>query len=319
MIERSRTWSTLRPTYHSVVMDSMTQNDRPVEISLNSAISAIPMFRSSADYWTQGELNRNCARAAGSHCAIDRIRAASALENWSLAARRAGYCDKDMALHPKGPVRIVLVEHQPVVRRVFTAAMTRKLDCKFVTVTDASAELIPFALRLQPHVVLLDVRTPGLDGPATTTNILRRCPDAQVIMIGAPDDAERLLDHLCAGAQACIAKDADANELCDAIRIASLGQSYLSPGIARAILNEIRRVRRAKPKSRSEHDVDAEPLTDREKAILQLVVDGKTNGDIALSLDLAEGTVKNYVSRILAKQNVRNRTELAVKALSRDL
>lgn len=222
-----------------------------------------------------------------------------------------------MALISNEPVRILLVEQQPAIQRLFTAATNRRLGCTLATASDAGADILSLVLQLQPHVILLDIATPGLDGPATTERLLRQCPDAQVIAIAAPNDAERLLDHLCAGVQACLPTDADADELVEAIGAVAQGRSYLAPGVARALLTEIRRFRRARPTRETSLDVEAEPLTDRESDVLALVVDGKTNKHIARSLELAEGTVKNYVSRILEKLNVRNRTELAARTLGR--
>ncbi|MGO8737559.1 response regulator [Rhodoblastus sp.] len=213
------------------------------------------------------------------------------------------------------PIRILIAEDQPLIRRAFASMLALEPDFEIVAQAADGVEAVQAARRYLPDVVLLDIQMPRLNGIAATRQIVRDCPDAQVIILTTYDTDDLIFDSICAGAQAYLLKDAEEAEILDTIRAVSRGQSRLAPNVARKLLNEFRRVRRAPRLG----DVSAleEPLTDRESDILQLIVVGKGNKEIATQLGLAEGTVKNYVSRILEKLNARSRTELAVKALNR--
>ncbi len=188
-------------------------------------------------------------------------------------------------------------------------------DFEIVAQAADGIEAVQAARRYLPDVVLLDIQMPRLNGIAATRQIVRDCPGAQVIILTTYDTDDLIFDSICAGAQAYLLKDAEESEILDTIRAVSCGQSRLAPNVARKLLDEFRRVRRA-PRLDDAGALE-EPLTDRESEILHLIVEGKGNREIAAQLRLAEGTVKNYVSRILEKLNARTRTELAVKALNR--
>ncbi len=216
---------------------------------------------------------------------------------------------------PEKPIRILIAEDQPLIRRAFASMLALEPDFEIVAQAADGIEAVQAARRYLPDVVLLDIQMPRLNGIAATRQIVRDCPDAQVIILTTYDTDDLIFDSICAGAQAYLLKDAEESELLDTIRAVSCGQSRLAPNVARKLLDEFRRVRRA-PRL-GDAGGPEEPLTDRESEILQLIVEGKGNKEIAAQLRLAEGTVKNYVSRILEKLNARSRTELAVKALNR--
>ena len=225
---------------------------------------------------------------------------------------------------PGERIRILIAEDQPLIRRALAASLALENDMEIVAQACDGAEAVQEARRWQPDIVLMDVRMPRLNGIAATRQIVRDCPDTQVIILTAFDDDDLIFDAICAGAQAYLLMDAEQEEIRDeigetireTIRAVSRGQSRLAPDVARKLIDEFRRVRCA-PALASERDEQAEALTERENDILKLIVAGKVNKEIAAHLKLAEGTVKNYVSRILEKLNARSRTELAVKALNR--
>ncbi|MCI4679564.1 response regulator transcription factor [Rhodoblastus acidophilus] len=218
-------------------------------------------------------------------------------------------------MRPDERIRILIAEDQPMIRRAFASMLALEADFEIVAQAADGVEAVQAARRYLPDVVLLDIQMPRLNGIAATRQILCDCPEAQVIILTTYDTDDLIFDSICAGAQAYLLKDADENEILDTIRAVSRGQSRLAPNVARKLLDEFRRVRRAP--NLADGIAPEEPLTDRENAILQLIVAGKGNREIATQLRLAEGTVKNYVSRILEKLNARSRTELAVKALNR--
>ncbi len=216
---------------------------------------------------------------------------------------------------PEKPIRILIAEDQPLIRRAFASMLALEPDFEIVAQAADGIEAVQAARRYLPDVVLLDIQMTRLNGIAATRQIVRDCPGAQVIILTTYDTDDLIFDSICAGAQAYLLKDAEESEILDTIRAVSCGQSRLAPNVARKLLDEFRRVRRA-PRLDDAGALE-EPLTDRESEILHLIVEGKGNREIAAQLRLAEGTVKNYVSRILEKLNARTRTELAVKALNR--
>jgi DNA-binding NarL/FixJ family response regulator len=215
-------------------------------------------------------------------------------------------------------IRILIAEDQPLIRRAFASTLALEPDFEIVAQAADGADAVQAARRWKPDVVLMDIQMPRLNGIAATKQIVRDCPNAQVIILTTYDTDELIFDAICAGAQAYLLKDAEEDEILATIRAVSRGQSRLAPNVARKLLDEFRRVRRPSPALMgSEGEAQGESLTERENDILQLIVAGKGNKEIAALLKLAEGTVKNYVSRILEKLNARSRTELAVKALNR--
>lgn len=216
-------------------------------------------------------------------------------------------------------IRILIAENQPLIRRAFAAMLELEPDFTIVAQAADGAEALEAARRWLPDIVLMDVQMPRLNGIAATMQIVRDCPKAQVIMLTTFDTDDLVFDAICAGAQAYLLKDADEEEILETIRAVSRGQSRLSPNVARKVLDEFRRVRRPRQPVSGDGGLDGDALTERENDILHLIIAGKGNKEIGVLLKLAEGTVKNYVSRILEKLNVRSRTELAVKALSRRL
>lgn len=225
--------------------------------------------------------------------------------------------DGGVSLQPEKPLRILIAEDPATDGRAFASVIDGQPGFELVGTAADGAVAVQVARRRQPHIVLLDLRTPHLDGAAVTRQILRDCPETQVIVMAAFDRDHLMFDCICAGAQAFLPGDPGDAEILATIAEVSRGQSRLAPGLTRKLIDEFRRLCLATCRGEAPYCSPGEPLTERENDILQLIVAGKGNKDIALALKLAEGTVKNYVSRILEKLNARSRTELAVKALKR--
>lgn len=212
------------------------------------------------------------------------------------------------------PIRLLIAEDQAVMRKAVAAMLALEPDIVVVATAADGDQAVRAARAFQPDVVLMDMKMPRMDGVEATRAILAENPNAHIIALTTFDDDALVFDAFLAGAQAYLLKDAEESEILAAIRAGARGESRLSPGIARKILTEFRRVKGG-PSAR-ETQVDEEPLTDREKEVLAGVAAGKSNRAIGDELGLAEGTIKNHVSAILAKLQLRSRTELAIRALS---
>jgi DNA-binding NarL/FixJ family response regulator len=222
-----------------------------------------------------------------------------------------------VSLQPEKPIRIFIAENQTPTRRSFEAIIDGAPGIEIVGVAADGALTKQIAHLGASDIFLLDHETPGLDEAALVRQILRDRPEAQVIVRAGLGGDAHLFDFICAGAQAYLSHDADQGEILDTIRAVARGQSRLTPALTRKLIEEFRRICRKARSHDAPYCTPQEPLTEREKDILQLIVEGKGNRAIATALKLAEGTVKNYVSRIMEKSNARSRTELAVKSLNR--
>jgi DNA-binding NarL/FixJ family response regulator len=160
-------------------------------------------------------------------------------------------------------------------------------------------------------VVLMDVRMPGMDGVEATWRLRERWPNARVIILTTFDDDEYVFEGLRAGARGYLLKDVSGHDLAEAVRTVAAGGALIEPSIARRVLTEFARLA---PAARSPEAGLPEPLSNREKEILRLLAQGLSNREIATRLSLAQGTVKNYVTNILQKLGVRDRTQAALRA-----
>ncbi len=222
----------------------------------------------------------------------------------------------DAAPGPTETIRLVIAEDQQLIRRAFATMFQMEPDIEVVGQAADGVEAIDLVRRYRPDIVLMDIQMPRLGGIAATRRIVAEHPGTQVVALSTFDTDELVFEAISAGAQAYLLKDTSENEILDTIRAVKRGESRLSPLVARKVFEEFRRAR-PQPPVAGEGGATDEPLTEREEAILALVAKGRSNREIADTVFLAEGTVKNYVSRIMEKLHVQTRTELAVKALGR--
>jgi DNA-binding NarL/FixJ family response regulator len=209
------------------------------------------------------------------------------------------------------PIRILLVDDQRLMREGLRILLELEPGLEIVgEAGDGQAGLDAYEA-LQPDVVLMDVRMPGMDGVEATWRLRERWPDARVVILTTFDDDEYVFEGLRAGAMGYLLKDVSGHDLAEAVRTVAAGGVLIEPSVARKVVAEFARVA---PPARAADAGLAEPLTEREREILELLALGLNNREIADRLSLAPGTVKNYVTTILQKLGVRDRTQAAIRA-----
>jgi DNA-binding NarL/FixJ family response regulator len=217
--------------------------------------------------------------------------------------------------HTDRRIRVLVVDDQSLIRRGLAVILATEPDIAVVGQAADGQEAIDVARRERPDVVLMDLQMPRLAGVAATRAITAELPQTQVVVLTTFDTDELVFEAIRAGAQAYLLKDAPESEVLETIRAVHRGESRLSPNIARKVMEQFRRLPAGAPPARDGDAASLDALTAREERILALIAEGKGNREIARTVFLAEGTVKNYVSRIMEKLHARTRTELAVKAL----
>jgi DNA-binding NarL/FixJ family response regulator len=215
-------------------------------------------------------------------------------------------------------IRIVIAEDQALVRRGAAILLSMESDMEVVGQARNGVEAVELAQLLRPDVILMDLHMPLKGGVAATREITRTLPNTQILVLTTLNDDETVFEAVRAGAQAYLLKDADEEELLETIRGLRRGESRLTPQIARKVMDQFRRLAPS-PQTEPEKDssvqgvdLKTEPLSEKEEKILQHISEGMSNRQIANTLFLAEGTVKNYVSRIMEKLHANTRTELAI-------
>jgi DNA-binding NarL/FixJ family response regulator len=209
------------------------------------------------------------------------------------------------------PIKILLVDDQPLFREGLRTLLSVHADFEVVGEAGNGEEAIRLTRSLLPSVVLMDLQMPLLDGVAATRRLHEEQPDCRVIVLTTFDDDEMVFDGLRAGAIGYLLKDAPSEKLAEAIRVAARGETFLQPSVAAKVVAEFARLSR---KTVVPPDSVTQPLSERELEILRLITRGASNREIAGALFLAEGTVKNHVTNILGKLDVRDRTQAALKA-----
>jgi DNA-binding NarL/FixJ family response regulator len=209
-------------------------------------------------------------------------------------------------------IRVLIADDQQLVREGLHLLLEMTPDICVAGEAGDGVVAMEQTQKLKPDVVLMDVQMPKLDGVAATRQIHETCPEVRVIILTTFDDDEYVFEGLRAGAVGYLLKDVPSERLAEAIRAAARGEAFIHPSVTRKVvaefarLTERERVRREQPL--------VEPLSARELEVLVLLAEGQSNQEIAEHLYIAAGTVKNHVSNILSKLNVRDRTQAVLQA-----
>jgi two-component system, NarL family, response regulator DevR len=202
--------------------------------------------------------------------------------------------------------RVFLLDDHEIVRRGLRELLEAAGDLEVVGEAGTADEALRRIPATSPEVAVLDVRLPDGDGVSVCREIRSRMPQVQCLMLTSFADDEALFDAIMAGAAGYVLKQIRGTELVDAVRKVASGQSLLDPNVTAKVLERLR--------TGAPEDERLEGLTDQERKILDLLAEGLTNREIADRMYLAEKTVKNYVSNLLAKMGMQRRTEAAVYA-----
>ena len=207
------------------------------------------------------------------------------------------------------PIRVFLLDDHEVVRRGLTDLLDAEPDISVVGDAENAEHALARGPALRPDVAVLDVRLPDGDGITVCRELRSRMPELACLMLTSFDDEEALLDSIMAGASGYVLKQIQGTDLVSAVRTVAAGQSLLDPSATARLMARLRQGQEPEP------EPDALPgLTEREREILALIGEGLTNRQIGQRLYLAEKTVKNHISRLLAKLGVERRIQAAVIA-----
>jgi DNA-binding NarL/FixJ family response regulator len=207
------------------------------------------------------------------------------------------------------PIRVLIVDDHEIVREGLQILLGEEAEFEVVGTANDSPNALAQVEKLKPDVVLMDIAMPGMDGIETTKRVLNVNPSSRVLILTSYSDDMRVHDAIHAGATGYLLKDVLKADLLNAIRSAAAGKPTLHPDAQQYLMRQMTGAD-APPHSR---------LTSREFDILKLIAGGRSNKEIALALNLTEGTVKGYVSAIFDKLGVADRTQAALYAVEHGL
>uniref|UniRef100_A0AAU2UX92 Response regulator transcription factor n=1 Tax=Streptomyces sp. NBC_00003 TaxID=2903608 RepID=A0AAU2UX92_9ACTN len=214
------------------------------------------------------------------------------------------------AFSPQHPIRVFLLDDHEVVRRGVHDLLDAEPDIEVVGEADTGEQALIRGPALRPDVAILDIRLPDSDGITVCRELRSRAPDLACLMLTSFDDDDALLDAIMAGAAGYVLKLIKGSDLIDAVRTVASGQSMLDPATTARLMSSLR----GPAKDATDEDPRLAGLSEREREILALIGEGMTNRQIGRRLYLSEKTVKNHISRLLAKLGVERRIQAAVLA-----
>ena len=211
-------------------------------------------------------------------------------------------------------ISIFIVDDHPLMRQALTVSIQTEEDMEIVGMAVDGAEAIEMIPAVQPNVVIMDLMMPNVDGITAILNLSQTYPEARILVLSSLDKEETIFKTVQAGALGYVTKDVQHNELIDAIRVVSMGKSYLPEKIMKKLMGG---VRQSLVKEKSVNPIDV--LTKREIETLTLMGKGYSNSKIAECMFIAEATVRVHTHQIMKKMNFENRREAAVFASQQEL
>ncbi|MDX6281780.1 MAG: hypothetical protein QOH03_2851 [Kribbellaceae bacterium] len=205
-----------------------------------------------------------------------------------------------------GPIRLLIADDHPVVRDGLSGMFARDPDFEVLGEAGDGAEALALAKELQPDVILMDLRMPGMDGVTAITELAKQGSAARVLVLTTYDTDTYVVPAIEAGATGYLLKDAPRDELLRAVRAAAAGESVLSPSVASRLVSRVR-------------TPAAGPLTQREIEVLELVAAGNTNRETAVRLFISEATVKSHLLNLYLKLGVNDRAAAVAEGFKRGL
>jgi DNA-binding NarL/FixJ family response regulator len=209
-------------------------------------------------------------------------------------------------------LRLLLVDDQAMFREGLRLLLGQQADFEIVGEAGDGLAALESVRRITPDVVLMDLRMPNLGGAEATRRIKAEAPAVKVIVLTTFEEDEEVFSALRAGAAGFLLKDSPSEKLCEAIRFAARGETWLQPSVAAKLVAEFGRL--APRPAPSAAGILPEPLSAREREVLRCLADGMSNKEIGRRLAISEGTVKNHMSQVLGKLQVLDRTQAALRA-----
>ena len=213
-------------------------------------------------------------------------------------------------------IRVMVVDDQTLVRAGFRMIIDAETDMQVVAEAEDGSQAVELAKRVGPHVALMDIRMPCMDGIEATRSLMGMgsAVAPRVVILTTYDLDEYVYDALSAGASGFLLKDVPPEDLVKAVRVAARGEALLAPSVTRRLIEQFAQARPVTPDTCS-----LERLTDREVEVLRLVAQGLSNSEIAGTLYLGESTVKTHVGHILDKLGLRDRVQAVILAYNAGL
>ena len=205
-------------------------------------------------------------------------------------------------------VRVLIADDHPLFREGMRGRLDRVADIAVVGEAASGEEAVELAHKLEPHVILMDIKMPGLNGIEATREILRASPQIGVLVLTMFEDDDSVFAAMRAGAKGYLLKDSGGEGVVHAIRAVASGEAVFGPGVAERIIGFFSAPRSAAPQRAFPE------LTEREEEVLSLVAQGKSNQEIARQLFVSLKTVRNHVSNILLKLQVADRAQAVIRA-----
>ncbi len=211
-------------------------------------------------------------------------------------------------------IKVLIVDDQELIRESLKVVLNVSADIEAVDAVHSATEALKRAARHRPDVVLMDIRMPGMDGVEGTRLFKDRWPDTKVIILTTFDDDEYVFGALKNGASGYLLKGSSVSELSEAIRVAYSGGAMINPNIASKVISQFSNMAKGPARLQVDEQLAAD-ISKSEWQIIRTVGSGMSNKEIAQELCLSEGTVRNSISNILFKLDLRDRTQLAIWAV----